>query len=287
MRRPSLRWWLVKKALAASSSQDLLVFVHGSNNTMPRAAAQAAQLRHVTGRRMVVLAFLWPSGGSIARYFTCVANAAASVDPFVRLVELLAAHTRAAAIDVRAYSAGAQIVNPALARLGTARPGESRAQLRQRLRLAQVCFAAPDVDTQVFVGDLAQYVDVVGRVSIAANLNDSALRFVNLVHRASRAGRPNPSELDATQTGFLPDASHTLGFDLLKVDPNAIPKLPQNSHAFWYEDPWVSGDLLGLMLLNAAPQRRGLDGQSTPGGVLYWTFPPDFGGRVRRLFVPA
>jgi esterase/lipase superfamily enzyme len=278
---------LVNRALAASSSQDLLVYVHGSNNTMPLASAQAAQLRHFTGRRMVVLAFLWPSGGSIARYFTDVTNANASVEPFVRLIELLAEHTQAAAIDVLAYSAGAQIVSPALARLGTGRPGESREQLRQRLRLAQVYFAAPDVDTRVFVGDLAQYVDVVGRVSIAANLNDSALRFANLVHRASRAGRPDPSELDAQQTGFLLEASRTLGFDLLKVDPNAIPKLPQKSHAFWYEDPWVSSDLLGLMLLHAEPQRRGLDARSTPGGVLYWTFPPDFGGRVRRLFVPA
>ena len=79
------------KALAASASQELLVYVHGSNNTVPRAAAQAAQLRHFTGRRMVVLSFLWPSAGSILKYFTDVGNAAASVDPFVRLIELLAA----------------------------------------------------------------------------------------------------------------------------------------------------------------------------------------------------
>ena len=142
---------LVNKALAASASRDLLVYVHGSNNTMPRAAAQAAQLRHFTGRRMVVLAFLWPSGGTIMKYFTDVANAAASVDPFVRLIELLAANTQAAGIDVLAYSAGAQIVSPGLARLGTPRPGESREQLRQRLRLAQIYFAAPDIDTRRFV----------------------------------------------------------------------------------------------------------------------------------------
>jgi esterase/lipase superfamily enzyme len=272
---------LVNKAL------ELLVYVHGSNNTMPRAAAQAAQLRHFTGRRMVVVAFLWPSGGSIMKYFTDVANAAASVDPFVRLIELLATHTQATGIDVLAYSAGAQIVSPGLARLGTPRPGESPEQMRQRLRLSQIYFAAPDIDTRRFVDDLAHYVGAVDRVSIAANLNDSALRFANLVHRASRAGRPNPSELDAAQTDFLLEASRKLGFDLLKVDPNDIPQLPQKSHAFWYEDPWVSSDLLGLMLLNAAPQRRGLASQSTERGVLYWTFPPDFDERVLRLFVPA
>ena len=217
---------------------------------------------------MVVLAFLWPSAGSILRYLTDVANAEASVDPFVRLIELLAANTQAAGIDVLAYSAGAQIVSPGLARLGTPRPGESREQLRQRLRLGQIYFAAPDVDTRQFVDDLARYVNVVDRVSMAANLNDSALRFAGLVHRASRAGRPNPTELDVAQTGFLLEASRELGFDLIKVDPNTIPKLPQNSHAFWYEDPWVSSDLLGLLLLNAAPQQRGLVPAHAANGTL-------------------
>jgi len=278
---------LVNKALAASASTDLLVYVHGSNNTMPRAAAQAAQLRHFTGRRMVVLAFLWPSAGSILKYFTDVANAQASVEPFVRLIELLAAHTDAKNIDVLAYSAGAQIVSPGLAQLGTPRRGETQEQLRQRLRLAQIYFAAPDIDTRRFVQELGQYVKVVDRVSIAANMNDSALRFANIVHRASRAGRPDPNELDATQTGFLVEASQRLGFDLIRVNPYDIPKLPENSHAFWYEDPWVSSDLLGLMLLNAEPQRRGLAAQSTDGGVRYWSFPPDFDQRVKQLFAPA
>jgi len=278
---------LVDKALAASASSELLIYVHGSNNTVPRAAAQAAQLRHFTGRRMVVLAFIWPSGGSALKYFTDVGNTAASVDPFVRLVELLGKHTKASYIDVLAYSAGAQIASPALARLGTTQPGETREQLRARLRLKHIYYAAPDIDTRRFVDDLGAYIDVVDRVSIAANLNDSALRVANLLHRASRAGRPNPTELDAQQTDFMLVASRKFGFDMIKVDPNAIPKLPLRSHAFWYEDPWVSGDLLGLLLLNATPQQRGLKGQNTTVGGRYWTFPPDFATRVKELFQPA
>ena len=278
---------LVNQALAASANSELLVYVHGSNNTLARAAAQAAQLRHFTGRRVVVLAFLWPSAGSILHYFTDVANAAASVEPFARLIELLAAHTQASAIDVLVYSAGAQIVSPALARLGTTPPGESREELRQRLRLRNIYFAAADIDTRRFINELVRYVDLVERVSVAANLNDSALRFAGIVHRASRLGRPDPGELSESQTSFLVEASRDFGFDLIKVDPNAIPNLPRRSHAFWYEDPWVSGDLLGLFLLNAGPQQRGLDPQSSAGGARYWTFPADFDERVVRLFTPV
>ena len=278
---------LVDKALDASATRDLLVYVHGSNNSVPIGAAQAAQLRHFTGRRMVVLAFLWPSAGSILKYFTDVANAAASVDPFVRLLEMLAAHTKAANIDVLAYSAGAQIVSPALVRLAAPQPGETLAQQRSRLRLSQIYYAAPDIDTRRFVDELARYIDIVDRVSVAANLNDSALRFAGLVHRNSRAGRPNPTELNAQQTEFLLDASKRLRFDLIKVDPNDIPNLPLRAHDFWYEDPWVSSDLLGVMLLGAEPERRGLLMQRAGSGVKFWTFPPDFDRRVRRLFSPA
>jgi hypothetical protein len=132
---------------------------------------------------------------------------------------------------------------------------------------------------------LRDYVDIVERVSIAANLNDSALRVAEIIHRASRAGRPDPTELDAEQTTFLIEASQRLGFDVIKVNPNDIPGLPPRSHAFWYEDPWVSGDLLGLLLLNAGPERRGLVEQTGARGARYWTFPTDFYQRVVRLFL--
>lgn len=274
----------VNKALAASPNSELLIYLHGSNNTVPRAAAQAAQFRHFTGRRMVVLVFMWPSAGSILRYLTDVSNAAASVEPFSRMVELLAENTKASKIDVLAYSAGAQVLSPSLVRLATPRPGETRAELQQRLRLGQIYFAAPDIDTRRFVDELGSYIDLIERVSIAANLNDSVLRFAAIVGRASRAGRPDVSELDAAQTRFLVEASQKLRFDLIRVDPEDIPNLPESSHAFWYDDPWVSGDMLAQFLLNAPPPTRGLDEQHTAGGARYWRFPADFRDRIYRLF---
>lgn len=271
---------LVNRALAASPNSELLVYVHGSNNTVPRASAQASQFRHFTGRRLVVLVFMWPSAGSVLRYLTDVANAAATVDDFARLIELLAEHTTASMIDVLAYSAGAQVISPALARLGTSSSGESRDQLRQRLRLGQIYFAAPDLDTRRFVAEMKSYVDLAERVSLSVNLNDSVLRFAAMVARASRAGRPDAGELSAEQTAFVVDASNDLRFDVINVDPSEIPGLPAGSHAFWYADPWVSGDLLVQFLLNAAPGQRGLEAQSTGSGKRYWGFPSDYDRRV-------
>ncbi len=276
---------LINEAIAASAKADLIVYVHGANSSVSRATAQAAQFRHFTGRQTVVLSFLWPSAGSLLSYFTDVRNAAASVPEFARLIELLAEHTTARQIDVLAYSAGAQVASPGLALLAAnARPGESRAAQRARLRLGQIYFAAPDRNMRTAVEELGRYVDLVDRVSLAANLNDSALAWSARFNRTgSRAGRPNPSELSVEQTGFLVDATRRLNFDLIKVDPNDIPGLPLRSHAFWYDDPWVSSDILAMFLFNVAPQQRGLEPQAGPIGVRFWTFPPDYDARVIEL----
>ena len=58
----------IDAALAASRSRDLLVYVHGANTTVERAAGQAAQLHHFAGRDAVVVLFAWPTAENFLRY---------------------------------------------------------------------------------------------------------------------------------------------------------------------------------------------------------------------------
>jgi esterase/lipase superfamily enzyme len=275
---------MIDRALSLSPGREVVVYVHGANTAVPRAVAQAAQFQHFATRRVVVVSFMWPSAGSILHYLTDVGNAASSIEPFAKLLEAIAANTRASSVSVLSYSAGAQIASPALVMLAASRGAETRADVRKRLRLANVYFAAPDLDTRLFVDQLREYVDVVGRVTAAVNQGDKALRVSQLVNRASRAGRPDKDELDAGQRSFMIEASQRLGFDLLDVDPAAIPGLPRRSHAFWFEHAWVSSDVLALLLFDAAPARRGLEERIGEKGARFWTFPPDFDQRIARLF---
>ena len=274
---------MVDRALALSPNREVVVYVHGVNSAVPRTAAQAAQFQHFATRRVVVVSFMWPSAGSILRYLTDVGNAAASVEPFAHLLEALAANTSAASISVLSYSAGAQIVSPALAKLAAS----GSADVRKNLRLRNVYYAAPDLDTSLFVDQMSEYINIVGRITVAFNRGDSALRVSQLVNRASRAGRPDADELDSRQRSFMIEASRRLGFDLLEVDPAAIPGLARRSHAFWYEHPWVSSDVIALLLFGAAPADRGLEEQIGERGARFWTFPSDFDQRIARLFAQA
>ena len=103
------------EALAASQDKNLTIYVHGANTGVQRAAAQAAQYRHFTGRNSVVLSYIWPSAESFLRFSTDVANTARTAPTFAHLIRMLSLHTRARQINVIAYSSGAMVASGGLA----------------------------------------------------------------------------------------------------------------------------------------------------------------------------
>lgn len=266
----------VNEVLARSLNKDLTIYVHGSNSTVELAAAQAAQYRHFTGRNSVVLVFIWPSAGSGLRYFTDVRNARLSVPAFTQLYQLLARHTVAEHINVLAYSAGAQIISPGLAALRAPHPNGSPGDWR----LGEVYLAAPDVAFPTFVSQLPSYIGAARRITVSANLNDAALGLSRWVNGVSRLGNPDLSELSENDTRWLIDASERFNFDLISVEPEVVPGLGRGSHSFWYDNPWVSSDVLIKMLFHLPPSARGLARNRTEPGFPFWTFPPDYGQRV-------
>lgn len=270
----------INKALATSADKDLMVYVHGANANVYRATAQAAQYRHFTGRDSVVLAFAWPSAGSLFKYATDVKHAAKTAPLFARFIKQLARHTDAANINILAYSAGAQVASPALALLGEQHADKPPAKVRRQLRLGEVYFAAPDVNFKDFVNHLYRYVNLTRNVTLSINLDDDVLALAQFHHNKSRAGRPDARELSEDETRWLVDASRRSNFDVIVVDPATIPDLGEGSHAFWYDHPWVSTDVLVQFLLHARPAQRGLAEKKFSGGGRYWVFPPDYDKRI-------
>ncbi len=270
--------------LQRGGNRDLLIYMHGANTDFDRAAAQAAQFQHFLGRGAVVLVFSWPSAGTLLRYGRDVGTARRSEQAFAYLLELLAARTHAAHINMLAYSAGAMIASPGLARAAAAATDSGP------LRLGEIYYAAPDIDFPVFVDNLPRYEEQVRRVTVALNMGDRALSFSQRLHRVSRAGRPNLAEIGPEQTRWLVEASGRQELDVLSIRPDDLPGLPASSHSFWYDHPWVSSDVLLKLLFHAPPPERGLVHNTTANAVAFWTFPPDYEQRlptVVQALVPA
>ena len=270
--------WLARldAALAKRPGSDVIVYVHGANTTVERAAGQAAQLWHFTGQNAVVVLFAWPTAETFLRYPSDIETAFGGAPHLAELIDLIATHTRARQVDVFTYSAGGTVGSDGLALLAREKPEAAD-------RLGNVYHAAPDADFRGFVEDLGAYGPRAGRVTTAINLNDSALRLAQFMNRASRAGRPDLRELDERQSALLLDAARSGQLDVVQVSPETIPTLSRTSHTFWYDDPWVSGEVLVALLFGLSPEARMLDDHPAPGGASYYTFAPDFPERVPEL----
>ena len=271
---------LLNDAIDRSMVPDLTLYVHGANNNFYRASAQASQFRHFTGNNSVVMVYAWPSAESILRYAVDVENAKKTVPVFARLLELLAEHSKARYIHILAYSAGPQILSPALAHLRRQHEGEDIQQLKDRLRLGEIYYAAPDVDFKVFFEDMATYIDLPEHVTLALNPNDSVLAFSAYHHGVSRAGRPDDIELTEEETRWVLDATRHLPFDVIWVEPELMPGMKKGAHDFWYSHPWVSTDILIQFLSQARPADRGLEVYENENQARIWYFPPDYPERI-------
>ena len=275
---PDAAAWLadIDAALARSPDADIIIYVHGANTTVERAAGQAAQLQHFSGRKAVVVLFAWPTAENFLGYPRDIESAFGGAPHLADLITLLASRTSASSIDVFTYSAGATIGSEALARLARERPVIAD-------RLGEVYHAAPDADFRDFVADLELYAGHARRVSGAVNLNDSVLRLAQVINRASRAGRPDLAELSPEATAQLLAAADDGNLEVVQVQPDVIPDLSARSHTFWYDDPWVSNDVLVTLLFHLPPSDRQLLTGRTPGGARYWGFPADYPARIPAL----
>lgn len=269
----------IDKVLERSRDKDIIVYVHGANTTVERAAGQAAQLHHFTGRNSVVVLFVWPTAENFLRYSRDMVTAFGAAPHLAKLVELLSQNTNAEKIDVFTYSAGGTVGSDAMAMVGR----DAVAPGAPAPRLGEIYHAAPDADFRSFIDDMRDYADKAQRVTVSVNLNDSALRLSQVVNRASRAGRPDMRELSPDATSWLLDATKQYGLELLRVRPENIPGLSRTSHTFWYDDPWVSSDVLITLLYHLPADQRGLAEGEAGSGAHYWTFMPDYPEQLSKV----
>lgn len=272
----------INKLLERSFDKDILIYAHGANSNFYRATAQGAQFFHFTGHNSVVLTFSWPSAESLLKYKTDVAHAKKTVPAFARLIELLATHTDAKHINILAYSAGAQVAAPGLAYLVDENPQLSTEDLKKKLRIGEVYFAAPDTALQPFVGRYMKFKNIVERTTVNINTEDSVLRFSAIKNGESRLGRPDETDLTVEETKVLIDATHNPELNFLDLHGSTALDIG-GEHSSWYENPWVSSDLLMLLLFNAGPLERGLEEFWYEDGTLTYRFPDDYDARLKKL----
>lgn len=178
----------LNNTLAQSSGRNAFVFVHGYNVAFKDAARRTAQIHHDLKFDGAPIFFSWPSRGEITltSYTHDETNAKWSYSFLKDFLIKIATDTQADNIYLVAHSMGTRVLSNAIAGVVNDRP-----DLKKRFR--EIILAAPDIDAEVFINDLApKLVEASRNTTLYAASDDRALKTSREVHggypRAGDAG---------------------------------------------------------------------------------------------------
>lgn len=158
------------QAIAAkpADQRDVLVYIHGFNTDYDEAAFRLVQVATDAGFRGTPVLFTWPSYRRMLAYGGDREIATASRDAFEKLLADLGDVPGVGRIHLIAHSMGAFLTMEGLRQAGIAGRGEANGHL------GEVILAAPDLDVEVFRGQVAR-VARPGRISLFVQSDDRAL----------------------------------------------------------------------------------------------------------------
>jgi len=169
--------------LSGVGPNDVLLFVHGFNNTFDNAVLQTAQLGYDLEFPGVPVAFSWPSAADLNKYEHDGKQAEKSVDALAQTIRLLSSAAAAQGegpkpkLHVIAHSMGNRLLLSALYELydkGHFKPGTKY--------LGQVVLAAPDVGSTMFNNLLPYTLEYARQVTYYYCSRDTALSMSRTIN---------------------------------------------------------------------------------------------------------
>ena len=168
-------------------NRDVLVFVHGFNTPFDEARDRTAQIVADSRFGGVAILFTWPTKHELFGYVSDKDNATASRDALQTLLQEIGATPGIGKVHVLAHSMGGWLAMEALRQEAIAGDRDLSGHL------GEVMLASPDIDLDVFAGQMARLRPA--SVTVLATANDRALSLSSAIAQSrQRVGGINPSK---------------------------------------------------------------------------------------------
>jgi esterase/lipase superfamily enzyme len=190
---------------SSSSGREVLIYVHGFNQTFETAALDAARLSDGIRFRGDTMVFSWPSKANLLDYGYDRESAMWSRDALEKVLDGLMASPTVGRLHLVAHSIGTMLTMEALRQL-YAHHGDGIAE-----RLGAVVFASPDIDMDVFASSVAHIGPIAHNITVVTATNDRALAVSRWIAGGmTRVGAAQKTQLerlglhviDASQEGW-------------------------------------------------------------------------------------
>ncbi len=190
---------------AENGARDVLIYVHGFNQTFETAVLDAARLSDGIRFRGDTLAFCWPSRAKLLDYGYDRDSAMWSRDALEKVLDGLLASPTVGRLHIVAHSIGTMLAMEALRQV-YAHQGDQVAD-----RLGAVVFASPDIDMDVFASSVEHIGPIARKITVLTATNDRALALSRwMAGGMTRVGAAQKAQLeqlglhviDASQEGW-------------------------------------------------------------------------------------
>ena len=274
----------LQRHLAQSRNREVMLYVHGFNETFATAAYTAAELCHFLGREHGCAFFTWPasaSGNILTGYTRTTESADYAIGHLVKTIRLMAQTPGVEGLQLLAHSRGAAILFSALRELAiqSIAAGYEPAEI---LKIDNVVLMSPDIDTSVarekiiaISSDpdlISRWTDarlpkpIFGRLTIYASPLDQALLASKILFRSrKRLGRIRPEDVSPATRDYF---SNWGNIDLIVYEGKSTDWF---DHSYFSTNPQVSADLIQLIRYGRAPGETGRP--LVPMGGRTWRFP--------------
>jgi esterase/lipase superfamily enzyme len=242
---------LMNSELSKDPDGQALLYIHGFGNSFVDAAYRTAQIAADLEFKGAAAMFSWPSLGRVSKeaYFMDESQADYAIPHLAKFIELLVQRTNAKAVHVIAHSMGNRL-------LGNAAKDVLKGA---GIRFTELVLAAPDIDADVFQGQIAPaLLSVTRRTTLYMSSKDEALMKSGSYRPMSRIG-------DCSTGVVLASGIETI--DASGVETDLV------GHSYYATNKTVLGDVYYVLRGHPPSGRFGLNPVTIAAGA-YWEFKP-------------
>ena len=238
----------INERLKRSEKKDVILFVHGFNNTFNESVFTLAGIWHFLKRQGVPIVYSWPAAAEgFNAYFADKESGQFTIFHLKETLRLLFKNPEIENIHIIAHSRGTDVVTTTLRELII----ENRASggnPRKDLRIENLILAAPDLDFGIIKQRLMaeQFGPAFGKITIYTSQDDSALGISQWLTNGLSFGRLNTKDVNVNERNIFNSVGNV-----------SLIKVPKSGgfigHDYFHSNPAVSSDLINLILYKAAP----------------------------------
>jgi esterase/lipase superfamily enzyme len=231
----------ILRRLALAPRPEVLIFVHGFNNTFEYAALTLAETWHFMGREFVPILYTWPAGmGGASGYIYDRESGEFTVHHLKNILSELASIPEIESFHLVAHSRGTDVLSSAIRELslvaraaGTPDP--------ETFRDSHIVLAAPDLDMDVVSQRIIA--EEIGKevlnLTVYTSQTDKAISLAEQFFKSpTRLGRVNVQNLTPEVLALVENMEGISFVDLQDIDTKGV------GHAYFHSDPAAVSDLI-------------------------------------------